>query len=220
MLKIKKNLIIKLFFVCLFLFFVHSNCFSYFLFNGSGEGYPGDEENSGSTIETYVTTGAGYYLRAQRAIQEFLALFEIQDMNGIDFNEWRKVIDSALNHMNGAAQTYDLLIAKAGSTPYNEVFITRLIGFDYTGFAEEKGLNTVIFKECEEYLKRGDITGMYRYTRAKFTVIIDMLHSIKVDLSANKMPDLSLPWKLNETCAELSLFGNYASRVFFAVMAE
>lgn len=216
---IKKKLLIKAFIICSFIFVVNSNCFGYFLLNGSDDGYPppGGSYRAVS-IGTYVAEGAGYFLNGYSNIQKFLELYELQDKNGIDYEEWQTVLVSAINNMSGAAQTYGQLIKTAEATPYNEEFISRLIDFDYTKFAKAQRLNAIIFKECEAYLKEGDITGMYKHTSAKFTDILDILKVIEEDLAANKITDLSLIWRLNETCAELSIFGQYASRVFYTVM--
>ena len=211
------NLVIRLLTGCLFLFFIGLNCFGYVFANGSDEGYPGEGEKGYIPIEYYVRDGVGYFLKGYGDIQNFLNLYELQDKDGIDYYEWQKLAESALSNFKNADQTYDLLIKKVEGAPYNEEFISRLIIFNYTDFCNEKGLNSVIFKKCEEYLKKGDITGMYKYTYTVFTDIIDMLSNVKEDLSFNKLPELSLIWKINETCAELSLFGQYASRVFYSI---
>jgi hypothetical protein len=215
-----KNLIAKMLIGCLVLFCVNLNVNARFFANGSDEGYPGDGEKSYIPIENYVIDGAGYFLKGYSDIQKFLNLFELQDKNGIDYYEWQTVVNSAWSNVNNAVQTYNLLIKKAESTPYNEEFISRLIYFKYSEFIKENDLNSIIFNKCEDYLKKGDITGMYKHTLAEFTDIIDILSNVKEDLSFNKLPELSILWKLNETCAELSLFGQYASRVFFEIMGK
>jgi hypothetical protein len=217
---IKKKLIIKMFITFLFIICLNLSINARFFVNGSDGGYPPEKVSRSISIEAYVVDAAGYFLKGYSDIQRLLELYELQDKIGINHEEWQGVLGSTLSNMSSAAQTYALLIEKAEATPYNEEFISRLMDFDYPGFAKEQGLNAIIFKECAAYLKEGDITGMYKRISAKFADILDMLKTVEEDLTVNKITELSLIWRLNETCAELSLFGQYASRVFYAVMEK
>jgi hypothetical protein len=113
--------------------------------------------------------------------------------------------------------TYEQLIQLAESTPYNREFISKLKGFDYQSFMEKNGLNAVVFNKVREYLEKGDITGSFKHTYSNLCALEDLLTAIKNGTAVNRAPELSLLWKLNETCAETSLFGSYAARIFHAI---
>ncbi len=217
---INNNLIVKFLIGILIVFLVTINVSPRVWNNGAGGGYEENEENGvskESTIEDYLIAGGGYYLNSCRYINKFLYLYEMQNGNGIsiDYNEWEQVIDNALANMTHAVETYDRLIKKAEVTPYNETVIAWLMAFDYTGYMNDNGLNSVVFQCLAEFLKRGDITGLFKFIYSGLTDITEMLGSIKEDVSMNKLPEISIVHELNESCATLSLLGSYTSRVFY-----
>ena len=75
----------------------------------------------------------------------------------------------------------------------------------------------VIVKKVESYLKKGDITGIYKETYSTFLYILRLLNVLKEEISPDKPPELSMMWELNDVCSESSLFGSYVSRVFYAI---
>ena len=217
---INNNLTFKLIIACIIVFLVNINIYARVYINGAGVGYEEDEENGDSknlTIEEYLIAGGGYYLSACSDIQKFLYLYEIQDENAlsIDYNEMNNLLENAMDKMTHSLETYDQLIKKAEVTPYNETFTAKLMAFDYTGYINENDLNSVVFQRLSEYLKRGDITGLFKLVYSDLTNIKDMLYSIKEDVKFKKRPGISIIRKLNESCSTLSLLGSYASRIFY-----
>ena len=186
--------------------------------NGSGGGYESESNAnnagvSGINIEMLVVEGAGHYLNAQTGVMVFLHRVE---MSG-NTDESTVILQGALDSMYLAAAAYDQLIRTAEVTPYNETIIKNLKAFDYDRYMQEQGLNPFIFKEVAAYLGQGDITGMYKQTRAKMQDITGVLNLLKEDLSLFKMPPLSRVWQLNEMCYHTLIFGQYAARVFAAL---
>lgn len=227
MIPIKKNLILTVLVGVLILLVTPASVFPRVLFNGAGGGY--DEADgtdflkktglrTAGAIEANVISGAGCYLDAYSHILLFLNRVELSDLKGMDYNESRQLLDRALDNMINALKTYERLIKKADATPYNERFISRLLDLDYSGFMQERGLNSVIFGKVEDYLSRGDITGMCRQMYTEFTIIAGMLNSVRDELFVEKLPDMSKLWRLNERCSQTMLFGQYASRVFYEVL--
>ena len=195
--------------------------------NGAGGGYEEGDGTSGTsasilsiepTIEMYVITGAGYYLNAYSDILAVSNRVELSDLHGMDYNESRQILGRALDNMNNALKTYECLIKKAEVTPYNETVISKLMDFDYNGFMQKRALNSVIYAKVEEYLKKGDITGICRQMHTEFIVIIRLLYTMRAALYFEKLPEMSVIWRLNERCSQTLLFGQYASRVFYAVL--
>lgn len=227
MIPIKKNLILTPLVGLLILLMIPAVVFPRVLANGSGGGYDdGDGTSSNvagiqsqfNTIETYVIKGAGFYLNAYSDILVLLNRVEESDLIGMDYNEGRQISERALGNMYNAIHTYYSLIRRAEMTPYNETVITKLMVFDYAGFQEKRGLNSALFKQVEEYLQKGDITGMYKYIYIELAAIAQVLQHIRDELTLGKLPELSVLWKLNERCTQTLLFGQYMSRVFYAIL--
>jgi hypothetical protein len=218
--KNKSQLIAKLL-TGLFLIFLTTNGFSRIYHNGSGKGYePPDGGEKTSTnvniIEIYVEKGAGYLLNGYSDFITFLSRVELQDQNGVDFDELRQLIDSALNHVKNAKYTYHHLVGIAEVTPYNQVVISLLKSFDYDAFIEEKSLNRIIFeKEVEKYLAKGDITGIYKRTYEKLNTFDMILTSFKIEIDSNGIPGLPALWDLNESWMEALTAGQYTAGVFY-----
>ena len=217
----KKKLKLKVFLGTFIVIIFSMNMFSYILLNGSGNGYTSGNDDTGIistlSIETYVIQGGGYFLEANSCIQSILNRVEMQDFNGFYFSELEQLVYRAYFNIIFARMTYEQLIQLAESTPYNRGFISQLKGFDYQSFLENNGLNAVVFNKVREYLEKGDITGSFKHTYSNLCALEDLLTVIKNGTAVNRAPELSLLWKLNETCAETSMFGSYAARVFHAI---
>ncbi len=194
----------------------HFNGFSRICHNGSGSGYetPGESVGISNPVEALIVEGAVYYLQANTSIQLLLNRVELQDIDGIDNAELVQLVDNALENITLARHTYLRLIKTAGSTPYNQTVIHRLKHFAYDTFMMENGLNPVTFKELKSYLSRGDITGTFKRSYRSICMIHRLLKSIKMSLSVNRTHVMKVYWKLNETCADTTLFGSYAARLF------
>lgn len=220
MIKNKGQLIAKLL-TGLFLIFLTTNGFSRIYHNGSGGAYePPDGGEKTSTnvniIEIYVERGAGYFLKGYSDFITFLNRVELQEQNGVDYDELRQLIDSALNHIKNAKYTYHQLVGIAEVTPYNLAVISKLKNFDYDAFIEEKSLNRIIFeKEVEKYLAKGDITGIYKRTYQKLNTFEVILTSFKIEVDSNRIPGLPALWYLNESWMVALAAGQYVAGVFY-----
>jgi len=224
---ISRNLILKVFLVVVISIMVQINLFAYICHNGSGSGY--DDGSGGSSvatskaatiynpIENYIIAGAGYYLKGNAYIQSLLNLVELQDMNGIDAAEMILLVNNALDNITRARETFASLIDTAETTPYNPVVIELLHHFDYETFMTMNNLNPVAFKELQSYLSCGDITGTFKRSYYKIYYIEWLLVSIQTGLSSGNLPGLPVLWQLNELCADTTLFGSYAARLFYEI---
>jgi hypothetical protein len=224
----KKNILFsKVLILLLILMFFNFSAFSRIYHNGSGSGY--DEGSGGSAvgssnistitnpIESYIIEGAGSYLKGTVYIQSLLNRVELRDTNGIDDLELTRLVNHALDNITRARETFEKLIETAEATPYNPVVIDLLTHFPYETFMTINSLNPVIFKELESYLFHGDITGTFKRSYAGICSIERLLILIREELSMNRMPLLPVFWKLNEICAETTLFGSFAARVFHEI---
>lgn len=215
---IKKKFKLKVLIGTFITIIICMNIFPRILLNGSGNGYTSGDDDNGIvntlSIETYVIQGAGYFLEGNSCIQSILNRVELQDFNGIDYNELDQLVHRAWFNIILARVYYEQLIQLAEMTPYKREFIFRLKAFDYNSFMTEMGLNSVVFNKVKEYLEKGDITGTFKHTYSNLIAIEDLLTTIMNGISVNLITDLSLFRKLNETCVETSLFGSYAARIF------
>ncbi|MCP5048606.1 MAG: hypothetical protein GY940_15660 [bacterium] len=190
--------------------------------NGAGTGYGGGDPppeggtayDGSITIENYIEVGIGYYLTAKGDVDGLLAMVESQGNESVSLDQLRTSVESALANMGNAVATFDELIEKAETTPYNPHVIAILNEFDYDGFGLNNGLNSVIFAEVEGYLKEGDITGAFKRKRTDFHAITTALNGIKSEIENNNVPGLPGLWEMNETFSGSSLFGSYVARVF------
>jgi len=225
MIKSKKQFILKFFIGLIILMMFYTTGFSLIFLNGSGRGY-GEEggdsvcdelKSNSSIITTYIIEGAGYYLDAYSYFNSLLTRIELSDIRGVNYIECNQLINSALYNIKYAKVTYYLLIEVAEITPYNQTVISKLKNFDYDFYMNEHTLNSVIFKDMENYLKNGDIRGVYRKIYLDVIEIEKLLTSIKDKLSLDKMPDLSILWELNEAFGDTLIFGQYGARVFYTL---
>jgi hypothetical protein len=189
--------------------------------NKAGKGY---EEGSGgssitqmSSIEDFIVLGGGYSLKANSHVQELLKMVELKDVGGGNFEEMGGVVDMALENMINAIETYEALITRAEATPYKNDVIVQLKEFEYDDFRMTYKLNRPIFNTVEDYLRKGNITGVFKYKQSGFLDILVLLTKIKCEIERSKLPNLELFWDLNETFAELSMFGSYVARIFHAI---
>ena len=195
----------------------------YALINNNGTGGAYDEPGSGSSeigfqsIEELVIAGAGSFFRSDRDIRHLMEIFELQDVNPVDFDQFRGFVQSALGNITEASTTYDTLIGRAEVTPYRKDMIEKLKVFDYNAFQLKNNLAPGIYQVISSYLTEGDVTAIFRETRTRFDRIRQLLEIFGNDASENRLPDVSVVRILNEECSMLNLFGSYVARIFDAI---
>jgi hypothetical protein len=213
---------LKIFVLIIIVVLAQSNAFPIIMCNGAGGGYGAPSGGEGlvcdsSSSENYIKIGAGHYLEAYSSILSFFNRVELAGENNRDFYQWQLILYKAITQVNQAEAAYDLLIQEAEATPYNETVLLKLKNFDYARFRVAFGLKIEVFQEVETYLKSGDITGVFKRIRASFKEIHSRLETLYAEVTQNKMPALVSLWDLNELCSSTLLFGQYVSRVFYAL---
>lgn len=207
----------------IFIILLQMNVYSYINNNGAGRGYDGGGGGEISavkniSIEAYITQGAVYFLEANSDIQTLLKWVELQGIKGVDTDQLAAILDSAAANMKNAVATYEQLIREAEITPYNQSVQAALKSFDYDSFMLENQLNQTLFQQVKGFLKKGDITGVFKETHSRFTGILEMLNSLKYGIAGDTLPKVSVFRELNESCAEVSLLGSYTADVFAALL--
>jgi hypothetical protein len=215
--QVSKHSIFTVSMVCIIMVFSNNILFSRISCNGSGSGYdcPGCIGAESSTaIESLIIEGAGYYLQGNSYIQTLLNRVELQDINGIDYPGIQESIKKALENITNARLTYEKLVNKAEATPYKPFVIEQLKSFDYKAFMLENRLNEKVFKQVGGYLSTGDITGTFKHVLSSIKKIERLLISVQTGLDFSRIEPF---WKINECCAEFSLFGSYVARIFQSI---
>ena len=223
--KNKTQFIFKALILFLAIFLLNSQIYSRILTNGSGKGYEDTEDKNSnisiakdnSLIESYIEEGGGYFLNSFSKIISISNRIEMANLQGIDYEKLKSILNSALENIRNAKATYYLLIKKARDTPYDPVVNLKLRSFDYYALMTEHSLNVSIFNEVEGYLKNGDITGTFIRIQNSFIKIEGLLLLINDEVSLNKMPKLSKIWEVNEEAANTLIFGEYITRIFYAI---
>ncbi|MCP5046063.1 MAG: hypothetical protein GY940_02755 [bacterium] len=170
---------------------------------------------NGNSIETYIIRGAGYFMRSYSDTLLVLNRIEMSDLEGVDFEQLRLMVDQAIEGMEITRDTYIQLNNKVNSTPYNPVMIGKLLVFDYQKFGVEKGLNGNIFKTVRNYLSEGDLRGAYAYFLSGVENILNNLNQVKQSVDTGNLPDNEVIWRLNQQFSEAQLFGQYVAEVFY-----
>jgi hypothetical protein len=164
-----------------------------------------------------VIKGAEYFFRAQADINLLSEKVEISDLNGVDFYSLWCTVNNALGNMNMARYYYQMLIDKAKNTPYNVTVINKLLVFNYDTFQEDNAMIKDIFSEVKGYLQAGDVRGVYSHTAAHLDNLIEILETIRGKVYWWLVPTNAHMWELNQTCAKTHMFGQYVSRIFYAI---
>ncbi len=223
MIKQKSKRLKLKFFIGLFVLIVfNSYSFSYIMGNFGDCGF-GEDEGKGLSIvkdisiKLYIIEGAGYFLNSYSDMHLFLNKVEMSELNGVDYKELRDILYRVIENMEKAKEAYYNLKQKADNTPYNQAFINQLLSFDYVVFQNENGLNITIFKDVESFLSKGDVRGLFDRLLSNSDEILNKLYTVKESVDAERFPETSTIWRLNQDYSETILFGQYGSEVFFEI---
>lgn len=165
-------------------------------------------------IESMVIQGAGYYLDSITAYQDLLNKIENKDILGTDYDGWLTSAAKTKELIDHAIETYNLLIQKAQSTPYNQDILNSLVKFDYDAFMNKNNLNPVIYLKIKELLVQGDVIGVLKINYSNFLEISNMLSLLQDSLNEENLTDFSILLGINEKYSEATLFGSYVARIF------
>jgi len=138
-------------------------------------------------------------------------------VEGVNYLEIQNLLDSTIANLEKAREEYIRLVEIANVTPYRPEMIEKLKAFDYDGFLAEKGLNAVIFKDMENYLKAGNLRGLHSRALLDTKNILARLYRLKPIIDSFQFPVLEELWRLNQAYAQAHLLGQYTSEVFARV---
>jgi len=182
---------------------------------GGGGGGAISTVSTGSTIDVYIEEGAGYFLKSHSEFLQFLNRYELSNLQGFTYTETQSMVDAAILSLEQARVSYINLTNAAGLTPYNDVFVQRLVGFDYTTHQQTEMLDAAVFGEVRAYLEVGDVRGIYDSLLKKVDDILKKLYNVKSEIDQQKFPSVSNLWRLNQAYCRTMTFGEYVSEVCF-----
>lgn len=192
--------------------------------NESCHGFSGEQCTTGGgdrkanpTIGQLVIESGTYFLKSNSDMLLFLSMIESSEASEPGFKTLQEVINSAIDNMENAKTACYRLKNLAAITPYNQEVISRLIVFNYTNFQNEKGLIPVIFEKVINFLKNGNVRGIYNEFYNNFNDILDVLYDLKKDVDNSNFPELSTMWRINQKYTEVKLFGQYVAEVFYSI---
>ncbi|HLP45971.1 MAG TPA: hypothetical protein VK469_08495 [Candidatus Kapabacteria bacterium] len=212
--QIKRQTIFKVFIGLICILIANSVSFAYICGNYGGRGYEYPGGKTISSIGIYIGEGAGCFLASNSDFLLFLNRIETSELNGVDYNELRAILNRVIENMEKSKSFYTTLVQIATNTPYRQSFIDGVKTFDYAGYQKQYGLNGIIFQEIALYLKNGNVTGIFSRILARTGTILDKLYSVKKEIDAETFPVIPNLWRLNQYYSETILFGQYSAEVF------
>lgn len=183
----------------------------------AGSSTAGIASATSSTINSYIVLGAGYFLNSQSSALLFLNKIEMSDLVGLDYNDLRAALYDAIGQMELAVVTYTDLKQTADITPYRASMIAGLKTFDYETFQKANGLNAAAFQVVENYLKEGDVTGLFGEVLTGTENILAQLYALKDTVEQDQIPSDQALWSLAQAYSQLHMTGQHAARVFYEV---
>jgi hypothetical protein len=178
---------------------------------------PDGKEISGQPLGILIVEAASFFLQSNSDYQSFLKNFENSAICGVNFATYRELIDNAVENIESAHLKYLKIWEIAKSLDYDPLVLAKLERFDYQKFQEENHLNPSIFKEVSEFLKTGNVTGIYERSYNNTGDILRELRTIKISIDSGRLPAVKDCWRINQGYLGLELFGQYVSQVFFEI---
>jgi len=219
--------LILLTFTCLFILTMPFLNFPMYVGNTSGKSFDEPPETGSGTlsktsatydaIEDLVIKAATYFLRGKSSIYLLSSKLEAAEQEMLCYYDYQVTVNEALGYMRMAQYYYQALKNKAEVTPYNQEVISQLKTFDYDSFSKDYGLNSDIFNQVKSYLENGDVRGVYARFLTYIESIISILEIVQKDVYYWNFPKVETIWNLDQGCANMLLFGQYVTRVFYKI---
>lgn len=169
------------------------------------------------SIEAMVEEIAASFLASNSDCQLLLNKFEMARKKGFDFYAARINLQNALEKLQLANEYFLVLIEVVEHTPYNEVFIKKLINFDYNHFLIKHNPDPRAVAQLASFLGKGDLTGLIKYKHSLLVNIESLIYEIKSRVDNGNLPDLDNLWHVSEKYAYYSLLGQYEAQIYRAM---
>jgi hypothetical protein len=157
------------------------------------------------SVADFVKIAAYYFLDSKSNWISFTREFELEGK----CNQY--YLDEAVFSIERSHHTYQMLCYFIQNLSYNQEIIEKLKTFDYETFQETNVLNKEIFSRVKEFLKNGDIKGVFHEFVNETYNIMTLLEQYE------KAQNLEKIWEISHKFSEFELFGQYLTRVFFSI---
>jgi hypothetical protein len=195
--------------------------FSYVWCNKSEDGFGGNGnvEKSSAVMGYYIKESAGYMLAGYSQTLALLNRVEVSGPAGIEAPNVLEWLGGIVSSLEKARDSWTLLIRTAGATPYNPEMTTLLSGFNYQAFEHRHTprLNPVLFKKVGDYLKKGDIRGLYLELFKDIEELLVLVNRVRATVASGEPPMLEDLWKLNHIFSDTILSGQYTAEIFYSL---
>ncbi len=182
----------------------------------SPQGASGTATMKTTALKNYIVESAGYFLTSHSDYLAFLNRVEMSDINGIDVNELRDIIYSAVANMKKAKTSYAKVKKASKKIPLAKIMLDRLQKFEYDGFQSQYGLLSPIYEKVKSKLAKGDIAGLDDEVISNMECILKQLNRVKTLVDEGQSPDIAILWRINQTYVEAQLYGQYISEIIKA----
>jgi hypothetical protein len=173
----------------------------------------------GLTLGQLIAKGGEEFLKSASDINSLLSIVEGSEVSGMDTPALNTALNSAIDNLEKARNTYYDIIWYTYYTPYNEAVISQLVSFDYTGYRKVNGLDRNTFINVQAYLGNGDVRGTYYKFYYDCDDLLSRLNTVKADINDGKPPEqyLSKLWRLSDYLTNCKRFSQYVAEVFYAL---
>jgi hypothetical protein len=171
--------------------------------NNSGGGFESSDYKL--SVADFVRIAAYYFLDSKSNWLSFTRDFELEGK----CNQY--YLDEAFFSIERSHYTYKMLCYFIQKLNYNHEIIEKLKAFDYDTFQETKALNKEIFSHVKEFLKNGDIKGVFHEFVNETYNIMTLLEQYEKGKNLEKI------WEISHKFSDFELFGQYLTRVFFSI---
>jgi hypothetical protein len=224
--KLKRNV----FFMVIVLFCLSSAAYPMMIANESCIIFPNQCDSDGESkaritdglpkIGHLIAESAGFFLESNSYLQLLLSKVELAEINGIDYYATKNILKKAITKMEKSNISYMNLYLQALSTEYDDYVVMILEKFNYKRFELENRLNPTIFKKTKFYLSSADVRGIYCHLYSETFNILQQLHILNDQLESKNIPDVAYLWRINQTYAEVELFGQYVAEIFYKIKKQ
>jgi hypothetical protein len=186
---------------------------AYIVWNSISSAY---ETTAAETMEDLTIEGTSFFLQSNSDALLLLNEVEVGYGNGkeFDFAYALALTGSAISRLETARGRYMEIMNQARESGYVKRITRGLRSFDYGRLARTHRLNGEIMGAVGNYLRRGNIRGLYAKNIGNIDSILQQLYQVREMLNEGKQPSLDMFWALLHGYSDAMLLGNYATMVF------
>lgn len=164
-------------------------------------------------LKENMVNGAIHFLYAKSHISELLAEYEKSAKDKVTVNTLYsfEISGKAIEELKQAIICYSTAKQIGENIGYNSSQVDLIKAYNYDQL--KQGYNAYIAGVVIQYLKSGDVIGLYQKNLEYLNNMLNILETMEKEFQANSTPNITAYWKLVQLESEATLFGN-TSTVF------